>query len=180
MHRSISTGIAEKMESQAVESRVFCLTKKARSRYILSGIFLLFGSAIGFLFTFSGAYSIVFTVIVFLFSLTGATSSLFYFLSIKKTLLKTSELSIEFIYPTGHKVIDWASITRADVNSSWFRLCYVGAQKSDLVDLISDFFYRKNEIPVHLFLDNWQNEECWDEEPLLGIISNKLHWDTQL
>ncbi len=162
-----------------MESTIFTLSSKTRSRYLLSGFFLFFGSVMGFILTFNGTYSIVFTIIVFLFSLTGAFSSLFFFLSTNKTYLKLSEISIEFIYPTGHKVVDWASITRVDLSKLWFRLCYLETLKSNPFDFISEFFYRKNEIPLHLFLNNWQNEAYWDEEPILAFISKKLHWDAQ-
>ncbi len=157
-----------------METKTYYLSQKYKSKFVFSGVFLFIGSVLGFVFTFSGAYTIVFTITVFLVSSAGIYMSIFNLLSIYKTVLNISESSIEFIFPLGYKKTEWESITKAELNSSSFRLYFRKKSKSNPLNLNSIFFYKDNEIPVYLFLDKWQDEKSWEEEPLLIFISKKV------
>lgn len=157
-----------------METRTFNLTKKYKLKYLFSGIFLLISGLIGYILTFRGVYSIIFTILVFLVSSAGLYMSVFYLLSPSKTHLNISESRIEFVFPFGCEKKEWENIKEAEISPLWFRLYFEKKPRKKLINLNAIFFYKENEIPIYIFIDNWQGRRNWEEEPLLILINKKL------
>ncbi len=162
-----------------MEPKTYKITQKIKTKFFMLGTFLIFGSALGLLFCISNIYSIIITIIISSLSAVGMLIGFFYLSSIKKSSLKISESGIVFTYPFGVNESQWDKITEADVNSQVFRLYFVKNTQKRTNIINSLFFYKDNEIPIDHFIENWQNEIKWEEDPLLLSLSKKFQWSKQ-
>lgn len=162
-----------------MEPKTYKITQKIKNKFCMLGSFLIFGSALGLLLCISNIYSILFTIIIFLLSTVGMLIGFFYLFSIKISSLQISESGMVFTYPFGVIESQWDKITKADVNSQVFRLHFLKEPHKRTNIINSLFFYKDNEIPIDLFVENWQNESNWDEDPLLLTLSKEFQWSKQ-
>ncbi len=162
-----------------MESRIFRLTQKYQNNYLILAITFFIGSSFGFISSLLGVYSIFFTILILGVSIFWMCSSLFYFFSIRKTFLILSDSGIKFVFPFGYRITTWEETKQLEITFTKFQLVLEKNSLKRENDPFSILFYKKNEIPLHLFIERWQDEKYWEEDSLLILLRQKFDFKMQ-
>lgn len=151
-----------------MELKTRYITKKYKRNFLIIAIYALIASLLGFWFGIGGYYTLLFTAFILLFSLFGVCTCVFYTYSTKITSLKVSDAGLLFIYPFGYKMAYWKDIKHIELSDSSLRLIFNRVQGKD--NFFTKIVFRANEIPIHLFIEKWQDSNTWLIDPLLILV----------